>query len=410
MTWFPYLEFDPKKGAIDAFGRVRVADPFTLFTSKYSFSDQGLYWDDSETSGSGTSSTHSSNTASQTLAVSNTTAGVRVRQTKRWLPYQPGKSHLIMMTGVLGAGASGIIKRIGYYNDQNGLFFETDGTTINVVRRTYVTGSAVDNEVAQASWNLDTMDGTGDSGIDIDFDKPQIFLIDFEWLGVGRVRMGFVIDGVIYYCHEYLNANSLSEVYMSTGNLPIRIEIQNDGTGAADSVKSVCNTVISEGGSEKIGQLRCASRGTTALTTTSSTDIFPLISLRLKSTHLGAMIIPENFSVLCGTTADYEIMLILNPTVAGTDAVSWTDSTDGSFQYDVSRDNTNTLTGGTVIYNELASSTNQSSSQPGRATEPHTLLLGSYIDGSRDELILAVRNLAAGAEDYYADIAVRDIV
>jgi hypothetical protein len=409
MTWFPYLEFDPKKGLIDAFGRQRIANPQTLFASKYSFDEQAVFWDDQETSGSGTGSSHSTDTASVTLSVSATTAGVRVRQTYRWFPYQPGKSQLIMMTGVLGDGASGIIKRLGYFNANNGIFFETDGTTVNVVRRTYVTGSAVDNEVAQASWNIDPLDGSGDSGITVDFTKTQIFLIDFEWLGVGRVRIGFVIDGVIYYCHEFLNANTLADVYMSTGNLPIRVEIQNDGTGAADSIETICNTVISEGGSEKLGQIRSISRGTTNLTTQNDTNIYPLISIRLKSTHLGAMIIPESFSILCTSTADYETFLLLNPTVAGTDAVSWTDLTNTSIQYDVSRDNTNTLSGGTRIYGEIGTSTNQSASAPGSSAEPHTLLLGSDISGARDELVLAVRNLSAGAEDYYAVMNVRDI-
>jgi hypothetical protein len=317
-----------------------------------------------------------------------------------------------MMTFVMPTGAvSGNIKRIGYYNANNGIFFETDGTTINIVRRTYVTGSAVDNEVAQASWNLDTMDGNGDSGITLDITKTNILVIDLEWLGVGRVRVGWNIDGVTYYCHEFLNANSLSDVYMSTANLPLRLEIQNDGTGVADSIEQICSTIISEGGSEKIGQVRAITRGISSFTTQSDTNIYPLLSLRLKTTHLGATIIPETFSILCTSTANFEILMILNPTVAGTDAASWTNLSDGSVQYDVSRDNTNTLTGGTYIYSEIGESTNQVKASIGAAAqEPHTLLLGSQIDGTRDELVLAVRNLSAGAEVYFASMIIRDII
>lgn len=410
MTYFPYLGFNPKEGYTDAFGRLRSSNPVTLFTSSYIYESQDLYWDDAETSGGGTSSTHAANTASVTLAVSNVTAGVRVRQTKRWFPYQPGKSQLIMMTFVIGAASAGITKRIGYYNAQNGIFFETSGATVNIVRRTYVTGSTVDNAVAQASWNLDPMNGSGDSGITLDITKTQILVIDLEWLGVGRVRIGWNIDGVTYYCHEFLNANVLADVYMSSANLPARLEIQNSGAGGVASIKQICTTVISEGGSEKIGQARNVTRGVTALTTGNNTSIYPLISTRLKTTHLGALILPESFSVLCTSTSDFEVILILNPTVGGVDAASWTDQTSSAIQYDVTRDNTNTLTGGTYLYSELGVSTSQVKASIGQEVkEPHTLLLGSKIDGTRDQLVLAVRNLNAGVEVYYAAFNYREI-
>lgn len=410
MTYFPYLGFNPKEGYTDAFGRLRVGQPTTLFTSDYIADSQDLYWDDAETAGSGTGTTHSADTASVVLDVSATTAGTRVRQTKRWFPYQPGKSQLILLTFVAGAAAAGITKRIGYFNAENGLFFEMDETTINVVRRTNVTGSAVDNEVAQASWNLDTMDGNGDSGITLDLTKTQILVIDFEWLGVGRVRIGWNIDGVTYYCHEYLNANSLSEVYMSTGNLPVRVEIDNDGAGAADSIKQICSSVISEGGTEKIGQARSVRRGTSSLSTQSDTNIYPLISIRLKSDHLGTTVIPESFSLLCTSTAEFDAILILNPTVAGVDAVSWTNLANAGIQYDITRDNTNVLSGGTVVHSELAESTNQLKASIGQEVrDPHALLIGSKIDGTRDELVLAVQNLSAGVEVYFASLNYRDI-
>lgn len=411
MTYFPYIGFNPKEAYTDAFGRLRVSNPLTIFTSKYIFDSQDLLWDDVQTSGGGTSSTHAANTASVTLAVTNVTAGIRVRQTKRWFPYQPGKSQLIMMTFVMGTAAAGIIKRIGLYNAQNGIFFETNGTTVNLVRRTYVTGSAVDNTVAQASWNLDPMNGSGDSGITLDITKAQILVIDLEWLGVGRVRIGWNIDGVTYYCHEMLNANVLADVYMSSANLPLRLEIQNSGAGAAHSIKQICCTIISEGGNEKLGQARNVTRGAASLTTGNNTSIYPLISIRLKTTHLGAFVLPEGFSVLCTSTADFEALLILNPTIGGVDAASWTDQSNGSIQYDVTRDNTNVLTGGTILYSELATSTTQTKASIGQdVKEPQTLLLGSKVDGTRDEVIVAVRNLSAGVEVYYAALNYREIV
>lgn len=408
MTWFPYVEFNPNQGFIDAFGRQRVSQPESLFDSKQIFDNQPLFWDDQEVSGGGTGSTHSTDTASSTMTVSNTTAGNRVRQTFRRFNYQTAKSQLIFLTGVFGAGATGITKRIGYFDDENGLFFELDGTTLNVVRRTFVTGSAVDNQVAQASWNLDIMDGSGESGITLDLTKTQIMVIDFEWLGVGRVRMGWVIDGGIFYCHHFLNTNVLADVYMSTPNLPLRYELDNDGTGAADSLEHICTSVSSEGGRQLIGPTRHVTRGTTVFTTANDTNLYPIISIRLKSTHLAQTTIPESFSVVCTSTADFEVVLIVNPTVAGVDAVSWVNETNSSLQYDISRDNTNTLSGGTMIDGAMGSSTNQGR-VPVSSDVAQSLLIGSDISGTQDELVLAVRNLTAGAENYYASINMREL-
>ncbi len=195
----PVLIYVADSPAFDAFGKLRVSNPETIFESKQLFDNAPLFWDDSEESGGSTSSSHSVNEASSTMGVA-TIAGVRTRQTFERFNYQPGKSHLILMTGVLSetGGGSGITRGIGYYDDDNGLFFLDDEGTVKVVRRTKVSGSVVDNKTNQSSWNLDTMDGKGTSGITIDWTKAQMFMIDFEWLSVGPVRFGLVLDGILF--------------------------------------------------------------------------------------------------------------------------------------------------------------------------------------------------------------------
>ena len=239
---------------LDAFGRLRSSNPYTLFDSKMVNSALAYIWDDAEVIGTGvTSSTYNANQASVTLAVDDNAAGKRVRQTRRHFNYQSGKSQLILMTGVFGTGTDGITRRMGYFNDKNGLFYEQTTLGMAVVVRTYTSGSAVDASYRQSIWNLDKMDGTGKSGVNLDFTKTQIVFFDMEWLGVGRIRFGWVVDGKIYYCHEVNNANNLTLVYMSTPNLPLRYEIDNDGTGAASSMVQICSTVISEGGEQDTG-------------------------------------------------------------------------------------------------------------------------------------------------------------
>jgi hypothetical protein len=185
---------------LDAFARLRTSAPQTIFDSKQIVDKQPLFWDDQLVSGSGGSSTFNNNQASTTLSIAANTACRRVRQTFRWFSYQPGKSQLIVLTGVLGAATTGVIKRMGLFEDNNGLFLEINSSGCAVGVRTKVSGVAVDTLVPQASWNKDKLNGTGVSGKTLDFTKTQLFFIDFGWLGVGRIRYGFFIDGVPYYC------------------------------------------------------------------------------------------------------------------------------------------------------------------------------------------------------------------
>lgn len=389
----------------DAFGRFRFASPATLFDSKQIFDNSPLFWNDAETSGGGTGSSHSTDLAASTMTVGASTVGTRVRQTKRRFNYQPGKSQLILMTGVMGAGAAGITRRIGYFDANNGLFFQLSGTTLSVVRRSYVTGSPVDVAVAQSSWNMDKMDGTGVSGVTLDMSKTQIFLIDFEWLGVGRVRFGFVVDGAIYYCHQLLNANVLSTVYMSTPNLPVRYEISNDGTGGAASLIHICASVMSEGGQEDTGLVRSSSTGNTHLDANTGGTVYAMIGLRLKSTHLGATVKNIYASFLGATVNDYfEWLLVLNPTLGA--ALTYSDVTNSALQ--VAKGATaNTVTGGTLLASGFVRAQADAT-----VDISNSLLLGSLINGTPDEIILCVRPLGSGAInlDVYGSITWRELL
>lgn len=258
---------------LDAFGRQRVSSPTTIFDFQSQYDLGPLLWED-DTAGSG-SVAHVPNESAVTLSVTAASGDRVTRQSRQYHRYQPGKSQLILMTFVLGAVQTGTVKRVGYFDDQNGLFLEYDSSGIRFVRRTFTSGAAVDNEVAQASWNQDTFS-------DLDLTKAQILAIDFEWLGVGSVRMGFVVDGAYRYCHQFNNANNLDLVYMATGNLPVRYEIENTAASAVDSLDAICASVISEGGFESDRGLPfCASNGVTTIGVTTRR---PILSIRPKAT------------------------------------------------------------------------------------------------------------------------------
>jgi len=315
-------------GAIDAFGRLRVSNPETIFDSKNIFLDEGLTttvenqplsYDNVQTAGTNTSTEFRINEAATYLHVAANTAGTRVRQTKNRFNYQPGKSLLIFMSFVFGIQATGITRREGLFDANNGLFLEDNGTNYGFVRRTNVTGTPTDNRIVQSSWNIDKMDGTGISKVTLDFTKTQILALDYEWLGVGRVRLGFVVDGLIYYAHEILNTNNLTTVYMSTPNLPLRSEITNAGTGIASSLVQICSTVVSEGGQNALGIVRYASTNGTHVDCAVENTIYAIIGIRLKSNYIGETIdILETAIQLHTASHKVEYILKFNPTVAGT--------------------------------------------------------------------------------------------
>jgi hypothetical protein len=302
-------------GSVDAFGRWRVSSPTTLFDGRSGYGED-LQWSDQLISGTLTSS-QSNPLAATIFTTTANTAGRRVRQSMQRFNYTPGKSQLILTTFLMGAGIGGNKKKVGYFDDRNGLFLQQDGSEVSFNRRSYVTGSPVDEKVVQANWNLDTFDGTGPSGVTLDLSKVQILVVDFEWLGVGRVRIGFNIDGVTYYCHQFTHANEITTVYMSTAGLPIRYEMEHSGTGELSSMHCICSTVISEGGAEQLGVPGARFSG--VITGLSANTGYAMLGFRLQAAQaFGPVVKVAGIDVL-GTSANdsFAWYLLRDPTVGG---------------------------------------------------------------------------------------------
>lgn len=268
----------------DAFGKLRTSSPTTLFDSQLQYNSGPLVWQESLVTGG--TATHMPTQDAVKMSITTTSGSSVTRRTKQYFRYQPGKSQMILMTGVMGTAKANVRKRIGYFDGYDGLFFEQTNASLSVVRRTYVSGSAVDTAVAQANWNMDPMNGTGVSGVTLDLSKAQIFVIDLEYLGVGSVRYGFVVDGNLYYCHQMRHANNLTSVYMRTANLPLSYELTATGTVAdATDMYQICASVISEGGFED-SRGYVFSANNTASRNTSGTRL-PMINIRPKNVFNG---------------------------------------------------------------------------------------------------------------------------
>lgn len=325
-----YVSFNPV--AVDAFGRLQVSNPYTLFDSQNRYASDNQF--NTSTTGTGTTS-FLTNEAAVKMEVTAGGVGSVVRQSYRSMPYQPGKGLLVLATFVMDSNNSvNLTQRVGYFNAQNGVFFQRVDGTYSFVLRSYVTGSVSDaRTVNQSSWNGDKLNGTGPSGITLDPTKVQILWMDFEWLGAGSVRCGFVINGTFILCHTFNNANDITSVYMTTATLPMRYEITSSSALAA-SLKQICCTVISEGGYEQASIEHVARRTTIFNNIDTAANFYPIVSIRLASSALGAVVIPTRIQFQPTTLQNYEIALIKNPTLTG---ATWaaTVPSDSNVEYDV---------------------------------------------------------------------------
>ena len=343
----------------DAFGRLRVSNPLTLFDSSHRFADNQLW-----STGTATGGTATFNSAQGLvdLAVTAASGSEVVRETTKVFSYQPGKSLLVFTTFVMSPAKTNLRQRIGYYGANNGYYLEQNGTTVSFVERSFVTGAVVNTPVAQTSWNVDPMNGSGPSGITLDLTKAQILYIDLEWLGVGTVRMGFVINGNFYVCHKFHHANIIATTYITTASLPLRYEITNTGaTSGASTLKQICSTVLSEGGYELSGLQQAVGIPVTAPRNLAASGTFyPIVSIRLKTSpdRLDGIVICAAISVMATTSGNYNWQVIASGTTTGGAWVSA--GANSSVNYNITG---TSFTGGRILGSGFFSVSNQGSTQ-----------------------------------------------
>jgi hypothetical protein len=372
---------------VDAFGRLRVSQPYTLFDSQNRYAADNQF--DVATTGTGTT-TFLPNEAAVKMEVTAGGVGSVIRQSYRSMPYQPGKGLLVLATFVMDSSQNvDLTQRVGYFNTQNGVFFQRVDGVYSFVLRSYVTGSVSDaRTVNQDDWNGDKLDGTGASGYTLDPSKAQILWMDFEWLGVGSVRCGFIINGEYIVCHTFNNANDITSVYMTTAILPVRYEITTTSAIAA-SMKSICCSVVSEGGFEQTS-IDHVARRTTALGTIGTTFL-PLVSIRLGNTTLGSVVLPNRIQVLPTTNQNYEIALIKNAELTG---ASWSNvTTDTNVQFDVTATAT---ANGTIVQTDYV--TTSGAGGTGNLSAPTgynwDLQLGVSLGNVSDTMTIAIRTVS----------------
>ena len=381
----------------DAFGRTRVSNPLTLFDSSHRYRDNNLW----ESLIVGTGSTVGFVTAQGLINIGiGTTAGSSViRETTKVFSYQPGKSLLVLSTFVMNAPKTNLRQRVGYYGADNGIYLELDGGTLYLVERSLSLGT--ETRIPQSSWNGDKLDGTGPSGITLDISNSQILWMDFEWLGVGTVRTGFVIDGLFIISHSFHHANIIQSTYITTASLPLRYEIANTGiTTSSSTLKQVCSTVISEGGYELRGLQQAVNTPITAPVDLPSPagTYYPVISIRLKSSpdRLDAIVIMTALSLMgTGNGPEYSWQIRASATTSGG---TWTSAgVDSAIEYKIDG---GTVTGGRILASGFFNASNQSTASVDILKEAlfKFQLERNGLTGTPYELSLVCATNSAGAD------------
>ena len=334
---------------LDAFGRLRVSEPYTLFDSQNRYIDGDQF---SNITATGGNVVYVQNESSFNLNVSSTSGSSVIRQSKTVQAYQPGKSLLTMNTFAMASLKANLTQRIGYFTTDNGVYFEAVGTTLYLVIRSSTTGAVVEERITQSSWNVNTLLSGNPSGIVLDPTLTQIFWNDVEWLGVGNVRAGFVINGQFIVCHTFQHANQPGNttVYMTTATLNPRYEITNTGATTGNStMKQICSTVISEGGFTPSTKIGYVSNGTSVTRVSSANTLTSLCSIRLNPAYPDAVVIPAQLDLLLIDVRYGQFQLIENATFT----TSWSNVAGSVVQ---TATHSNTITDGNVVFAGLTSS------------------------------------------------------
>jgi hypothetical protein len=332
---------------LDAFGRTRISETFTIadYSHVYGENSEMLF----ENTGTGTYS-YLVDKASIELSVGTPSGDTSIIQSRMYHHYLPGKSQLIYVSFNLDGTSINCNKEVGYFDDRNGIILRLGGNgELVFVQRSYVTGTPVDTIYPQSNWNVDRCDGTGRSQFNLDITKTQLMFIDYQWLGVGTIRCGFVHDGNKILSHEIHHSNIELFPYWSNPSLPIRSQITNTGIGSGTaSLIQICGTVISEGGHNLSGY---DNAGYTSLNITNSGESKLAWAMRLKQTFKGspnrATVIPSDYKIFSKfSNIRFEIWKLPESGTIG--GGSWTFSNNSVVEYNTTS-TTYSINGGDLV-------------------------------------------------------------
>ena len=325
----PVVTVDDDTVQHTATNRRKVSNYEITEFNTFQYTKDPLIWDE-EITGTA-SSTLDTYEATLVLSVGTTTGDRIERQTKRVLPYIPGRENEVIMHFKLNAQQPGIVKRLGILDERSGIYFEDDGTTYNVVLRKTTSGGTTETRIARANWNGDKLDGTGGSGITIDFTKFQTLVIEYNWF-TGHAEIKFIIGNYSHPIHQFEFNNSEDAVITNTPFLPIKWDIHNTtGVSGTHTLEISSYATLSEAGSVPLGVKNTVTTPLVGVKCTDALTYYPILSIRLRSDRIKGIVLPLAFQVAALDNAPIFYKVLLNPSLTG--ATTWDSYDDTHVEY-----------------------------------------------------------------------------
>ena len=390
----PVVTVDDDTVQHTATNRRKVSNYEITEFNTFQYTKDPLIWDEEVT---GTASS-TLNTYEATLVMSvGTTTGDRIeRQTKRVLPYIPGRENEVIMHFKLNAQQTGIVKRLGILDETSGIYLEDDGTTYNVVLRKTTSGGVSETRIARANWNGDKLDGTGSSGITLDFTKFQTFVIEYNWF-TGHAELKFIIGNYSHPIHQFEFNNSEDAVITNTPFLPIKWDIHNT-TGAAGThtMEISSYATLSEAGSVPLGVKNTVTTPLAGINCTDALTFYPILSIRLRTDRIKGIVLPQNFQVAALDNSPLFYKVLLNPTLTG--ATTWNTYADTHIEYNT--DATAVTEGDFIVDAGYIDPNGQGAKLP--LDTKSAFQLGRESMGTTSEIITIVAATGSANKDVYA--------
>ena len=325
----PVLRIDDTSLQHTSKDRAKISGYEIVFFNTFQFDKETDVWDEITTTGG--SAVHNDVRSEVVLTVDGAVAGSKVvRQTKTVQRYIPGRTAEASFAFRFTDTEAGIRKRIGMFDDQNGLFLEQMGDELAFVIRSNASGSVVDTRITQANWNQNKLDGTAVNGVTLDPTMRQIVVFEYEWYGAGMAELKFVIDDHPISVHKQFHGNRQELPWMGTPFVPFRCEIENvSATIGTHSLHQSSNSFMLEGATGLLGVAVSVSSPITGTRLGVANSWYPVLSIRLQQDKLAGVVLPSTYQVATIDNTNIFFRLVRNA-VIGADAgnSAWTDVPD----------------------------------------------------------------------------------
>ena len=281
---FPVGDFENKQVMNTMFGEMTVGVRADNVNVQFQYSISGF--DIKNPLGELTGTGAVSHVDNRAVVESGTGVGSAKLVTRQSVRYRPGHECLTMFTAHFTAPEVNTFQHHGLFNGSNGFYLGFKDDVFGVFRL----DGGVETPTSQSSFNVDKVDGTGDSEFNLDPTKYNIYKISFGWLGIApayfSVYAGHEIGWVLMHVIDLVNVQDTPHI--ENPSLPVSFEVgRASGTGANLKLQtsSIRAGVVGETRDDDSSNRRFAEFNLNL--TVGAGAITHLISLKPRSTYQG---------------------------------------------------------------------------------------------------------------------------